>query len=32
VGVAVNIRRVARWMAGIRPQQRHTGFGLAVAG
>ena len=32
VGVAVNIRRTARWMAGIRPQQRHTGFGLAVAG
>jgi transposase len=32
VGVAVNIRRVARWMAGIRPQQRHTGFGLAIAG
>jgi len=23
---------VARWMAGIRPQQRHTGFGRAVAG
>ena len=32
VAVAVNIRRVARWMAGFRPQQRHTGFGLAVAG
>ncbi|PJB67061.1 MAG: hypothetical protein CO094_05160 [Anaerolineae bacterium CG_4_9_14_3_um_filter_57_17] len=31
-GVRVNIRRVARWMAGIRPQQRHTGFGRAVAG
>jgi len=31
VAVAVNIRRVARWMAGFRPQQRHTGFGLAVA-
>jgi len=31
VGVAVNIRRVARWIAGFRPQQRKTGLGLAVA-
>ena len=29
VGVAVNLRRTARWLAGIRPQVRHTGFGLA---
>ena len=28
VAAAVNIRRVARWMAGFRPQIRHTGFGL----
>jgi transposase len=32
VAAAVNLRRVARWMAGIRPQQRHSGFGLAEAG
>jgi len=32
VGIAVNFRRVARWMAGLRPQRRHTGLGLAVAG
>jgi len=32
VAAAVNIRRTARWMAGFRPQQRHTGFGLAAAG
>ena len=31
VSVAVNIRRTTRWMAGLRPQQRHTGLGLAVA-
>jgi transposase len=29
VGVAVNLRRAARWLAGIRPQVRHTGLGLA---
>jgi len=29
VGVAVNLRRSARWLAGIRPQIRHTGLGLA---
>jgi len=31
VGVAVNIRRVACWMAGLRPQQRKTGLRLAGA-
>jgi transposase len=29
VGVAVNLRRAARWLAGIRPQIRRTGLGLA---
>jgi transposase len=29
VGVAVNLRRTARWLAGIRPQVRRTGLGLA---
>jgi transposase len=29
VGVAVNLRRAARWLAGIRPQARRTGLGLA---
>lgn len=29
---AEGIRRVARWMAGLRPQRRHTGLGLAGAG
>jgi transposase len=29
VGVAVNLRRSARWLAGIRPQTRRTGLGLA---
>ena len=29
VGVAVNLRRAARWLAGIRPQVRRTGLGLA---
>lgn len=31
-GVAVNLRRVARWLAGQRPQLRRTGLGLAQAG
>jgi hypothetical protein len=31
VGVAVNIRRVACWMAGLRPQKRKTGLRLAGA-
>jgi hypothetical protein len=31
VSVAVNLRQTTRWMAGLRPQQRHTGLGLAVA-
>ncbi|MBI4768918.1 MAG: transposase [Chloroflexi bacterium] len=29
VGVAVNLRRAARWLAGLRPQARRTGLGLA---
>jgi transposase len=29
VGVAVNLRRAARWLAGIRPQVRRKGLGLA---
>lgn len=29
VGVAVNLRRAARWLAGFRPQVRRTGLGLA---
>ena len=29
VGVAVNLRRSARWLAGLRPQTRRTGLGLA---
>lgn len=29
VGVAVNLRRAARWRAGLRPQVRRTGLGLA---
>ena len=29
VGVAVNLRRAARWRAGFRPQVRRTGLGLA---
>ena len=28
VGVGVNLRRAARWLAGARPQARHTGWGL----
>ncbi|MCK4452029.1 MAG: transposase, partial [Anaerolineae bacterium] len=31
-GVAVNLRRAARWLAGQRPQVRRTGLGLAQAG
>jgi transposase len=30
VGVAVNLLRAARWLAGIRPQVRRTGLGLAA--
>ena len=29
VGVAVNLRRAARWLAEIRPRVRRTGLGLA---
>jgi len=29
VGVAVNLHRAARWLAGIRPQVRRKGLGLA---
>jgi transposase len=29
VGAAVNLRRAARWLAGIRPQVRRKGLGLA---
>lgn len=29
VGVAVNLRRAVRWLAGKRPQVRHPGLGLA---
>jgi transposase len=32
VGVAVNLRRAARWLAGKRPQVRRQGLGLASAG
>lgn len=32
VGVAVNLRRAARWLGGKRPQVRGQGLGLAVAG
>jgi len=32
VGVAVNLRRAARWVAGKRPQVRRVGLGLAPAG
>jgi len=32
VGVAVNLRRAARWVAGKRPQVRQVGLGLAPAG
>jgi transposase len=31
-GVAVNVRRAARWLAGKRPQVRRQGLGLAGAG
>ena len=31
-GMAVNLRRAARWLAGHRPQVRRTGLGLAQAG
>jgi transposase len=30
VGVAVNLRRAARWLAGKRPQVRRQGLGLAT--
>jgi len=29
VGVGVNLRRAARWLAGVRPQVRRQGWGLA---
>jgi transposase len=32
VGVGVNLRRAARWLAGKRPQVRQQGLGLAPAG
>jgi transposase len=32
VGVAVNLRRAAGWLAGQRPQRRRQGLGLAGAG
>jgi transposase len=32
VGVAVNLRRAANWLAGRRPQERRLGLGLAGAG
>ena len=32
VGVAVNLRRAAGWVAGKRPQVRRPGLGLAPAG
>lgn len=32
VGVAVNLRRAARWLAGKRPQVRRQGLGLVAAG
>jgi len=32
VSIAVNIHRVTRWMAGLRPQRRNTGLGLVEAG
>jgi hypothetical protein len=32
VGVAVNLRRAANWLAGRRPQERRVGLGLAGAG
>lgn len=32
IGVAVNLRRAARWLAGKRPQVRQQGLGLALAG
>ena len=30
-GIAVNLRRAARWLAGDRPQRRCSGLGLAPA-